>query len=557
MAVHPRVRGEHLDTPSVCARPAGSSPRPRGTPGYFASTEGTIRFIPASAGNTPAPPSGSPRGAVHPRVRGEHVPDSTLSSIVIGSSPRPRGTRHRCGRRHGGRRFIPASAGNTRPTRPRRSSSSVHPRVRGEHGACRRPSGARRGSSPRPRGTQRHRLGPRPAQWFIPASAGNTARRRSTRPTRPVHPRVRGEHLGTSVGTGLASGSSPRPRGTHRRDRGRTHPDRFIPASAGNTCRAPPARARSTVHPRVRGEHTAQRPVVRLDRRFIPASAGNTCGSSRWRRSTPVHPRVRGEHSATLGPGIRDAGSSPRPRGTLAPTSSLGRGLRFIPASAGNTRPSARRRSRSPVHPRVRGEHQVRQRILDYADGSSPRPRGTRDHRHLERRQRRFIPASAGNTPKPVTSALAPAGSSPRPRGTLNSRSDRSDGRRFIPASAGNTRPVPCARRAPPVHPRVRGEHIGGSDFRQGRSGSSPRPRGTPATNQSRSVSRRFIPASAGNTHLVERFIPASAGNTASGRDRRFIPASAGNTQASTVGRLHAYRFIPASAGNTRGVDAA
>jgi len=113
VSVHPRGRGEHPDLAAGLGVDSGSSPRARGTPGDYADRGAHKRFIPAGAGNTMAGAGGRAQRPVHPRGRGEHVIISTVSSMVIGSSPRARGTRgngdlptHTC-------RFIPAGAGNT------------------------------------------------------------------------------------------------------------------------------------------------------------------------------------------------------------------------------------------------------------------------------------------------------------------------------------------------------------------------------------------------------------------------------------------------------------
>ena len=82
----------------------------------------------------------------------------------------------------------------------------------------------------------------------------------------------------------LENGSSPRVRGT-RRQLGRQEANcRFIPACAGNTSERRAGRSRTTVHPRVCGEHAIVGIGGDLLTRFIPACAGNTCphGLSVW-----------------------------------------------------------------------------------------------------------------------------------------------------------------------------------------------------------------------------------------------------------------------------------
>ena len=68
---------------------------------------------------------------------------------------------------------------------------------------------------------------------------------------------------------------------------------------------------------------------------------------------------------------------------------------------------------------------------------------------------------------------------------------------------AGNTTDRPARARLTPVHPRARGEHA--DHFRNTPSvpGSSPRSRGTPLRRPGCHLSRRFIPALAGNTRQL------------------------------------------------------
>ncbi len=213
-------------------------------------------------------------------------------------------------------------------------------------------------------------------------------------------------------------GSSPRLRGTRDRGRPSAACRRFIPASAGNTPPRPAWPDIASVHPRVCGEHTSMSsanmrthgssPRLRgtlgddharaFRARFIPASAGNTAGIECRRICRPVHPRVCGEHASFTGAISATAGSSPRLRGTLAALWLLVAELRFIPASAGNTRQGLTTRDDIPVHPRVCGEHDALVAGPMSVVGSSPRLRGTLGAVLAGHELQRFIPAFAGNT---------------------------------------------------------------------------------------------------------------------------------------------------------------
>ena len=177
----------------------GSSPRARGTRRATKTRNGVSRFIPACAGNTTTDKPTKRNGAVHPRVRGEHVFKHSASSNVVGSSPRARGTLLPGFSTGFKSRFIPACAGNTPLSLLIFEHLPVHPRVRGEHASEAMAARIRVGSSPRARGTRlclpvRGRL-----QRFIPACAGNTRLRGISCITVPVHPRVRGEHRAFSA----------------------------------------------------------------------------------------------------------------------------------------------------------------------------------------------------------------------------------------------------------------------------------------------------------------------------------------------------------------------
>ena len=111
----------------------GSSPRLRGTPVVLVETGHVDGIIPALAGNTGTGGSSQTKTADHPRACGEHSVDAALIFCVMGSSPRLRGTQafqRRTSKIDG---IIPALAGNTavRSTPP--WTNWDHPRACGEH----------------------------------------------------------------------------------------------------------------------------------------------------------------------------------------------------------------------------------------------------------------------------------------------------------------------------------------------------------------------------------------------------------------------------------------
>ena len=156
------------------------------------------RFIPACAGNTVDEVPGASLGPVHPRVCGEHADLASSLAGGSGSSPRVRGTRSAHDLGLAGGRFIPACAGNTAHEGTRQPPDAVHPRVCGEHDVRARGWRAPHGSSPRVRGTRGWARRGRDSTRFIPACAGNTPLFTAFRMSSTVHPRVCGEHCSTT-----------------------------------------------------------------------------------------------------------------------------------------------------------------------------------------------------------------------------------------------------------------------------------------------------------------------------------------------------------------------
>ena len=150
------------------------------------------------------------------------------------------------------RRIIPAYAGSTRRSAPRRVFSRDHPRIRGEHCASSARGFTISGSSP-------HR----------------------------DHPRIRGEHCASSARGFTISGSSPHTRGAQYAHQGHHRREGIIPAYAGSTALDVVVHAHLTDHPRIRGEHTRQDDEPTLDW----GSSPHTRGARSW---IPARPCSRG-----------------------------------------------------------------------------------------------------------------------------------------------------------------------------------------------------------------------------------------------------------------------
>ena len=173
--VHPRERGESPSWACRVASFAGPSPRARGIPRQAPARLACAGSIPASAGNPAMLAVAIAGGAVHPRERGESLQTLNRAYNAAGPSPRARGIRRRprtCGRSHGS---IPASAGNPPCRRWTETDARVHPRERGESLDLEPVTFDGAGPSPRARGIPARE--PARLQWTrsIPASAGNPA----------------------------------------------------------------------------------------------------------------------------------------------------------------------------------------------------------------------------------------------------------------------------------------------------------------------------------------------------------------------------------------------
>ena len=269
---------------------------------------------------------------------------------------------------------------------------------------------------------------------------------------------MRGERYLQRVVSNVSGGSSPHARGTRIISHQCYQNHRFIPACAGNAKLAGSSSTGGTVHPRMRGERLAvtgcaaimfgSSPHARGTRlpaiadagchRFIPACAGNAGRRSAIDVRFPVHPRMRGERAFRSDCGALAGGSSPHARGTLRQPCNVAPGGRFIPACAGNARPSCGSRPRRTVHPRMRGERLTSVTRLGGLVGSSPHARGTLMVPRGLVFVGRFIPACAGNAFRLVAN-LSNFPVHPRMRGErVNGHGIVIEVGRFIPACAGN-----------------------------------------------------------------------------------------------------------------------
>ena len=191
---HPRVCGEHMSNFTYWKLHEGSSPRMRGTPPFRKEVIAMCGIIPAYAGNTGCMRPVFSIHKDHPRVCGEHMLRERRIVWQAGSSPRMRGTRHRRIGHGPVEGIIPAYAGNTFYKKCGCVRHWDHPRVCGEHNRIVGIIAVILGSSPRMRGTHAPRRIHRYRRGIIPAYAGNTSMPFATPPVPRDHPRVCGEH---------------------------------------------------------------------------------------------------------------------------------------------------------------------------------------------------------------------------------------------------------------------------------------------------------------------------------------------------------------------------
>ena len=351
-------------------------------------------------------------------------------------------------------------------------------------GRCRRcvslNSGA--GSSPRVRGTPSISVLSFCLTRIIPACAGDAIQRASSEEIVRDHPRVCGGRRCVRQIGERGHGSSPRVRGTRVAEILPLDLARIIPACAGDATVIDPARAVPADHPRVCGGRVR-----------VASLAGRQAGSSprvrgtRWAlywrsMGAPDHPRVCGGRCLARYGEKRFVGSSPRVRGTRPPASSFPRSSRIIPAGAGTLLPAPGFRTSARIIPACAGD----------ASAQSMNLVSISDH-----------PRVCGGRSPSYTFMMVWESSSPRVRGTLKNVKTRECRTRIIPACAGDAGLEPRLALRGPDQPRVCGGRAAFSRSGLALIGSSPRVRGTHALLLAPFGKGRIIPACAGDAGIT------------------------------------------------------
>ena len=371
-------------TPKTAELPEGSSPLTRGKHFCSANDVLDLGLIPAHAGKTHTAQGRVQEVEAHPRSRGENIESRTVTAPCAGSSPLTRGKRRRRRRRRCCGGLIPAHAGKTFSSPASELIDGAHPRSRGENTAAAAPMAGPNGSSPLTRGKRAQIKAAVSVVGLIPAHAGKTRMRTSSISPSRAHPRSRGENHHTegahdvrrlahprSRGENAASawarrpwaGSSPLTRGKPARAAAIGPLLGLIPAHAGKTDGRLVGRVVQGAHPRSRGENQdlevvlvhgeGSSPLTRgkhdevgnalEDGRLIPAHAGKTLSATSSQCVDWAHPRSRGENQSMRGYPEEGQGSSPLTRGKQAVEQDGAGGAGLIPAHAGKTGGRVRR----------------------------------------------------------------------------------------------------------------------------------------------------------------------------------------------------------------------
>ncbi len=341
----------------------------------------------------------------------------------------------------------------------------VYPRVCGGAGTVGAALYRHVGLSPRVRGSRRHRLCNRDRRGSIPACAGEPVKALLQTKDIGVYPRVCGGAMTRHRPSLLSTGLSPRVRGSQVFKSVCDQITRSIPACAGE-----------------------------------PLAVTRTC-EPRW-----VYPRVCGGAPSRPRHTSRSKGLSPRVRGSPRNPSSPHDPGGSIPACAGEPSSGRSSRSRHGVYPRVCGGAWKALREIVTAQGLSPRVRGSRAPCRARSRSRRSIPACAGEPSNRPRLSCGTWGLSPRVRGSRLYARFHSRSLGSIPACAGEPRSGPGRLLVCWVYPRVCGGASHTSSTAGEVPGLSPRVRGSRGPDCKAEVSRRSIPACAGEPRRCSSF---------------------------------------------------
>ena len=388
----------------------------RGNREYLRNRQPAPGSIPACAGEPSIQIAGDLQSSVYPRVCGGTVEDVQAGDTYVGLSPRVRGNRWTTSCGWPCPRSIPACAGEPARYLDENNEEQVYPRVCGgtRCGTCRKP--CRSGLSPRVRGNRGRGPDQPGGRRSIPACAGEPVVDANYWYQDAVYPRVCGGTAHHLVGGHVPQGLSPRVRGNRSGLTKLCPLPRSIPACAGEPPPVSGLRRKNRVYPRVcggtpifglligrrrglsprvRGNPQPEAPAGRQGR-SIPACAGEPPDDLDACLLTTVYPRVCGGTARQSLAGYLWRGLSPRVRGNPASALATATPRRSIPACAGEPRPALAPAQSAGVYPRVCGGTELPPVIGICGQGLSPRVRGNRHRRIFAGGEGGSIPACAG-----------------------------------------------------------------------------------------------------------------------------------------------------------------
>ena len=228
--------GEHFIISARGLGKTGSSPHVRGALSQLQCPCRWLGIIPACAGSTLFCHRFFGRFRDHPRMCGEHLPESAICGHSRGSSPHVRGAQNLLPIMQDLDGIIPACAGSTVSWRIRRPPCRDHPRMCGEHNRGSSFGQSHKGSSPHVRGARQACDDALQESGIIPACAGSTTVGKTKLLFIWDHPRMCGEHADGNKTIQGAKGSSPHVRGALHDHRISILFLGIIPACAGSTC---------------------------------------------------------------------------------------------------------------------------------------------------------------------------------------------------------------------------------------------------------------------------------------------------------------------------------
>ena len=299
-----------------------------------------------------------------------------------------------------------------------------------------------------------------------------------------------------SSSAGTSGGSPPHTRGRCGFTVDFNPNQRFTPAYAGKIVSWREGVPCREVHPRIRGEDCCL-PGWFLSG-FTPAYAGKIPFTTTWNSTLQVHPRIRGEDQVQECWQNKDEGSPPHTRGRSSSFTGSPPNGWFTPAYAGKMWLKSKKCTHRKVHPRIRGEDRLYQRVLYRQKGSPPHTRGRFDYVSGRDKPLGFTPAYAGKIVIPPLNISLPkvhprirgedgdarscdnldGGSPPHTRGRYIGFSRISGLSGFTPAYAGKIFQGQAECPRVQVHPRIRGEDSRLASVSEWSIGSPPHTRG-------------------------------------------------------------------------------